>query len=390
MSATCALLFLSIFAAPRFRNYDTLLARLRRHRWAWVRATSNFVRVYSFAWRLERVCRALPPPGVATAAFVGGGQVLENILADGPDTYQKKSSNRAQIESLLECVCSMLPRVLVREQAVPVVLDLGAGKALLTRAVYEALERRVPVVAFDCRRESSKDRFYDPPPQQDAAAAAGAALSEAPYTRVVGDVSDLGRLELALPDASRGGVVALAKHLCGGATDSSLVAMCAPPLSEYVGACCIAPCCHQKARPADYCNRPFLAACGFGADASELTRRGTVSELNFRTLQMLVQISKAEREVSTMRRRRRDVTLLVSLRTLGVPSPLPRSRIVTARSGSRRCKKLTGLPMPAVWTGRLRVVQEVEFSQGPWLPPLLCARPARAPLARGRAASLLA
>ena len=43
-------------------------------------------------------------------------------------------------------------------------------------------------------------------------------------------------------------IIALSKHLCGGATDCILRSLCSEPLEDYVGAACIAPCCHQKIR----------------------------------------------------------------------------------------------------------------------------------------------
>ena len=155
-------------------------------------------------------------------------------------------------------------------EAKALVLDIGAGKALFTRAIYEALGRSVAVVALDSRKQSKRDRFYDPLPRASTSpsaraveprrsgeggegkVAAGAtrrspAAVEAPYTRIVADVKSLASKTLVpLRDARGGGVVAVTKHLCGGATDESLVALCVPPLDAFVGACCLAPCCHQK------------------------------------------------------------------------------------------------------------------------------------------------
>ena len=195
-------------------------------------------------------------------------------------------------------------------------LDLGAGKALLTRAVYEANARRVAVIALDVRREKNRDRFYDPP-------TAGSLPTDAGFTRTVGDTRDLSRLKL--PEATRGGgVVALAKHLCGGATDGSLEALCRPPLTEFVGACCVAPCCHQKTRLEDYCNRPFLEAVGFG------------SRDDWRTLMMLLQISRAT-ELREFEYRKSYLLALV---------------------GFRRAKRLGVIARRLLEEGRLRYLRE--------------------------------
>ena len=311
-------------------------AALRRHRWGWVRGLHTVWAVHSFARRLELACRALPAPLDATAPLDGGGAVLAAVLAEGVDTFQRKPSNLAQIESLLECVCALLPAARARAPTAAVV-DLGAGKALLTRAVYEALRRRVSVVAIDTRRESPKDRFYDPKPR--SAQGGGDGDDEAPYARVVGDVGDLARLALPLPPEARGGVVVIAKHLCGSATDAGLRALCAPDgaLAAWAAACCIAPCCHQKARPAAHCNRRFLAERGFGADDTERTRGGAVSEREFRTLTMLVQISRAADARGFAGYKRSNF-----LRVLGF----------------RRCRELGRLARRLLEEGRLRYLRE--------------------------------
>ena len=202
---------------------------------------------------------------------------------------RKKPTNRAQIESLLSCVCGLVPRIRQRG-ATPLVLDLGAGKALLTRAVYEALGRCVATVALDCRDGGAgRDRFYDPPAAGKAeprrrvrrppaapepgggggpfslgseegsssssitsSGGCSGAQAEAAYLRVVADVNNgrqlNARMKEPLTHTSSEGIIALSKHLCGGATDCILRSLCSEPLEDYVGAACIAPCCHQKIR----------------------------------------------------------------------------------------------------------------------------------------------
>lgn len=279
-------------------------AAIRCHRWAWVRWQYQACSIVHFAWRLDRACSRLPPPVDALAVLPGGTAVLDDILAHGPDTYQKKPTNRAQIESLMECVCGLVPAVKQRG-ATPLVLDLGAGKALLTRAVYEALGRTVATVALDCRDGGGgRDQFYDPPaaassPRLEPPAAAepgdgagsGAAPADvpAPYLRVVADVGNgrqlNARMKEPLTKTSHSGIIALSKHLCGGATDCSLMALCSEPLAEFVGASCIAPCCHQKIRRKQYCNLSYLREVGF-CSSEHVGLRGGTHDVDFRTLAM--------------------------------------------------------------------------------------------------------
>ena len=72
------------------------------------------------------------------------------------------------------------------------------------------------------------------------------------YLRVVADVNNgrqlNARMKEPLTHTSPEGIIALSKHLCGGATDCILRSLCSEPLEDYVGAACIAPCCHQKIR----------------------------------------------------------------------------------------------------------------------------------------------
>ena len=330
-AALLATLLLTVLALRRGR-----WKALRCHRWEWVRYCQQSLSIYYFSWRLDRACAQLPPPIDALGVLEGGTQVLEEILATGPNTYQKKPTNRAQIESLLDCVCELVPGVQRALSAVgggsgskpsgkpPLVLDLGAGKALLTRAVYEALDRRVACVALDSRHHRPSDRFYDPPApdwsghvtvirptaapvasaaeqpsppppqQQQQQAGTPVATGMAPYMRVVADVTNgrqlHARLKLPLAETTHGGVIALSKHLCGGATDCSLKALCAPPLGPYVGASCIAPCCHQKIRRKEYCNMSFLREMGFCTE--HVGVRGGLQDIDFRTLGMVIQMSK--------------------------------------------------------------------------------------------------
>ncbi|KAI2497403.1 hypothetical protein MHU86_17114 [Fragilaria crotonensis] len=139
------------------------------------------------------------------------------------------------------------------------------SKALFTRAIYEALGRQVSAVAMDLRGPKVRDHFYDPPVRIDdghdmrsADASPGEDNDPRSFTRVVADVHRLSPDGWLPQDGGRqpGSIVAMTKHLCGGATDGSIRALC-NPLTELVGACCLAPCCHQKIRKSQYCNVAF-------------------------------------------------------------------------------------------------------------------------------------
>ena len=268
---------------------------IRRDRWAAVRTHPvsrvrmmyKYAAIYHFEWKLDRAYAKLTLPLDAVDSLPGASAVLDEILATGPDTYQKKTSNRLQIESLLECVCELVHSVR-KNGKTPMVLDIGAGKALFTRAVYETLDRTVAVIALDARKpkkESHKtgDMFYDPVTFNSR---------DKPYTRVVADVRYLAAKTLVpLREAKNGGTIAITKHLCGGATDSSIIALCKEPLMDFVGACCFAPCCHQKTRKDQYCNIPFLESMGFCQ--THIGLRGGIQDTDFKNFGMLISMSRA-------------------------------------------------------------------------------------------------
>ena len=299
-------------------------ALVRTHQWRWVRHVYQCLSIYHFAWRLDSATDRLPVPKDAMKLYPSGSHILTEILQTGPQTFQSKPTNRAQIESLMECVCSLVPGIVHQSGgAMPLVLDVGAGKALFTRAVYEALDRKVATVALDSRRQRDQDQFYDPPPMAtisaddaDAADDNNATDDDAPYTRIVADVrtlsSNKNSLLLTLHDSKGGGVLSVTKHLCGGATDESLMAMCAPPLDEFVGACCLAPCCHQKIRRRDqYCNMPYLESVGFCQ--THIGLRGGVQDPDLKTFGKLICMSRVE-ELKSFEYRKSKLLQLLGFR----------------------------------------------------------------------------
>ena len=288
---------------------------VRCHKSAIIRRLHKTLTIYQLAWRIEEAYSKLPPPLDALEFYPGSSKILEDVIANGPKTWQSKPKNVAQIKSLMNCVCQLVPVVVQRNidinsasdnsitTTTPLVLDIGAGKALFTRAIYEALDRKVAVVALDSRRArkgvgkakrgDQGDQFYDP--CEDTATAI--AHEDAPYTRIVADVRYLAaRTMIPLKKSKDGGVIAITKHLCGGATDGSIQALCKSPLANFVGACCFAPCCHQKLKREQYCNIPYLESLGF-CKTHEGVRgqgKGTMQDHDFGTLKMLISISKAD------------------------------------------------------------------------------------------------
>jgi hypothetical protein len=308
MSLRLALLITLIFANKQLERDRWAL--VRTHQWRWVRHVYQCLSIYHFAWRLDCATNRLPVPQDALKLHPSGSHILKEILATGPQTFQSKPTNRVQIESLMECVCSLVPGIVQQSGgATPLVLDVGAGKALFTRAVYEALDRKVAAVALDSRKQRDQDQFYDPLPQSTRTRTAftedadetddnHGTEDDAAYTRIVADVRSLSSdknslLPVLLRDSKGGGVLSVTKHLCGGATDESLMAMCAPPLDEFVGACCLAPCCHQKIRRRDqYCNMPYLESVGFCR--THIGLRGGVQDPDLKTLGKLICMSRVE------------------------------------------------------------------------------------------------
>lgn len=256
-------------------------ALIRKHPWRCVRQVYKYLYVYQFAWKLDRAALSIPKDDVE--AHPGAHALLDAILKAGPDTFQKKPTNRTQIESLVGCVCQLVQD----ERATrTMVLDMGAGKALFTRAVYEALDRKVACTALDSRAPHKKDQFYDPVDVVDA---------DAKYSRVVADVHRLSSkrtVDTIMKEQQQNSVVVVTKHLCGGATDSSIVSTCTSPMRNYIDACVLAPCCHQKIKKGhQYCNLPYLQSLGF-CETQHVGLRGEILDADFRTLGMLVSVSK--------------------------------------------------------------------------------------------------
>jgi hypothetical protein len=322
LSLRLALLITLMFAHKQLERDRWAL--VRTHQWRWVRHVYQSLSIYHFAWRLDFATKTLPVPKDALKLHPSSSHILNEILQTGPQTFQSKPTNRVQIESLMECVCSLVPGIVHQSGgATPLVLDVGAGKALFTRAIYEALDRKVAAVALDSRRQHDEDQFYDPPltskrtRRMDETDDSNDTFDDAPYTRIVADVRSLSShknnlLPVLLRDSKGGGVISVTKHLCGGATDESLMAMCAPPLDEFVGACCLAPCCHQKIRRRDqYCNMPYLESVGFCK--THIGIRGGVQSPDLKTLGRLICMSRVE-ELKSFEYRKSKLLQLLGFR----------------------------------------------------------------------------
>jgi hypothetical protein len=253
-------------------------ARIRTSRFSAVRWFYQSSVLLWFAYKVTRVHRALPAVQEMHDPMPGSRAILDEILRAGPDTYQKKESNVIQIQSLLSLVTS-----LVAEAGAAAVVDIGAGKALFTRAVFEVCTH-VRVIAYDNRAGSSKDEFYDPLDETSSETS-----SETRYRRVVADVKDLSSSVIThLPDA--GGCIVITKHLCGGATDSSLQTILSPPLNSHVKGVVLAPCCHQKTKRGDYINTRYLNAVGFCN--THVGVRGGKQDADWTTFMKLLSMSK--------------------------------------------------------------------------------------------------
>ncbi|GMH72531.1 hypothetical protein TrVE_jg12570 [Triparma verrucosa] len=246
-------------------------AILRTSRFKYLRQLYKTFSIFLFLFNLSQV--PLTPVIDDLDEVPGARTLIGEILSTGPDTYQKKSSNVSQIASLLGLVSELL-------DGASSVVDIGAGKALYTRAIYEMGKRRIPTIALDNRKGGKDDEFYDPPSSSDSESCCC-------YTRVVCDVKQVSDETLGLLGEE---AVAVTKHLCGGATDSILMSIGSYPLRNCVKRLCVAGCCHQKTKRDEYCNMEFLnkhSLC-----FTHVGVRGGVQDNDFRTLQMLISISK--------------------------------------------------------------------------------------------------
>ena len=293
---------------------------LRTHKNSWIRELYHFAHIYRLAWRIDWVHYHLAPPIDAILIFeedkVDGyhacsddrkneestqqkhKEILDDILSKGPSTFQAKPTNVVQIQSLVHYIATnLIPRIQHATGAIPsTILDIGAGKALLTRVLFEVLNRTVAVVALDSRPGSEVDQFYDPPhidSEND-----NLSSDQKTYRRVVADVRHLTSpkttQQFFLEDAPLQSVLAITKHLCGGATDASLISLCdsSKPLAKFIGACCLSPCCHQKTKRHQYCNIEYLQSLGF-CQTHKGKASGRTEDGDFRTFGMLINMSKA-------------------------------------------------------------------------------------------------
>jgi hypothetical protein len=109
MSLRLALLITLMFAHKQLERDRWAL--VRTHQWRWVRHVYQCLSIYHFAWRLDCATKTLPVPKDALKLHPSGSHILKEILQTGPQTFQSKPTNRLQIESLMECVCSLVPGI---------------------------------------------------------------------------------------------------------------------------------------------------------------------------------------------------------------------------------------------------------------------------------------
>jgi len=251
----------------------------------------------NFAASIFRAAALLPPIRDDTESHPSAMTAIADIIGQHPPTWQEKTTNTAQLASLAMTVVKKVREkgLLVddpKENAEMVFVDLGAGKALFSRLIYEMTQRNVEIIAVD--REDALLN-YDPKNSKfglrnsmDVGSAQKQKVAEncehcpatkatlkteifsygnAAFTRILADVVDLNINALR----NRGKAVVVAKHLCGHATDMALSRCISSSLKHAEGAkgltveiICIAPCCHQKMRWHNYSNQKFLESLGLG------------------------------------------------------------------------------------------------------------------------------
>eukprot|EP00520_Triparma_pacifica_P009615 CAMPEP_0118655052 /NCGR_PEP_ID=MMETSP0785-20121206/12716_1 /TAXON_ID=91992 /ORGANISM="Bolidomonas pacifica, Strain CCMP 1866" /LENGTH=427 /DNA_ID=CAMNT_0006547751 /DNA_START=33 /DNA_END=1313 /DNA_ORIENTATION=+ len=273
LNLICPGIYFVVFVVPENRWEFLRTSRLK-----YVRQLYKTFSIYNFLFNLKEI--PLTPIVDDLDELPGVNKIIGEVLKNGPDTYQKKSSNVRQIASLLSIVSEVLGS---GTNLASSVVDLGAGKALYTRLIYEISNRNIPTIALDNREGGEGDLFYDPPPPQSSSSES----ADAPYTRVVCDVKSVTDETLGMLGDN---AVAVTKHLCGGATDCILKSIGSEPLNGSVKRLCVAGCCHQKTKREEYCNLKFLNK--HGLCFTHVGARGGVQDNDFKTLQMLISLSK--------------------------------------------------------------------------------------------------
>ncbi|GMH59056.1 hypothetical protein TL16_g02747 [Triparma laevis f. inornata] len=94
MNLLAGLIFFLTFILPSNRHEI-----IRTSRFQYLRQLYKTYSIYMFLFNLSQV--PLSPVIDDLEELPGGYKLVDEILSDGPDTYQKKSSNVKQIVSLL-------------------------------------------------------------------------------------------------------------------------------------------------------------------------------------------------------------------------------------------------------------------------------------------------
>ena len=259
----------------------------------------------SFAARLESLAASIPPArpldaplaaSVPTAAH-RAAVAFERLVGgeDAPRTTWYSAGKRHLHQPQLEALAGLVAPM-AESSGDPrderVVLELGAGQALLGRLVSRitsaplvAVDRRdtgdAPRTSHDDDREDAGRDDMAPPGENDDAPVPAPALAPAPesdaspdlkMTRVVVDLTrctydhlladaNLAPRHLTDADAPPSAVV-VAKHLCAGATDAAVRLVvdgaARRPGRAAVASVALAPCCHPQIRHEEYSGAEWL------------------------------------------------------------------------------------------------------------------------------------
>lgn len=221
--------------------------------WAHVESAS-LEAVAGLEAKLEAASHMLPPLDCRWLASEEIAQAYNKIILRTKHNWQsgrKRGLHQLQVESIGAAVLAMLRQDASGGERV--VVELGAGKAMLGSCVAEASGATVvSVERRTCRGEDCDE------------------VVEHPVIRWQEDVRDASLRAIVSslhPDSSSSRrIFVCAKHLCAGATCAALRLIAqAVHDSVDVRGCIVAPCCHPQLVWETFCNTPALEVLGFNA-----------------------------------------------------------------------------------------------------------------------------